>query len=377
MLRIGIVAGEASGDFLAANLIESLRKKEPEMEVEGIGGPRLQAMGCSSLFPMEKLSLMGLVEVLGSYRELFSIRKQLITHFVKNPPDVFIGVDAPDFNLGLEGALREQGIRTVHYVSPSIWAWRSYRVRKIAKSVDLILALFPFEKAFYENHNVPVSYVGHPMAEKINITPDRVAARQRLGMPIDKKIIALMPGSRKSELKRLVPVFLQAASLLKEANVHFASSLLNEEAVAYCQAIQTKLSLTGFPLSFYTDRTDDVLEAADLALLASGTITLEAMLHKCPMVVGYKLNWLTHKLVLALASVKHAALPNFLAGDLIVPECLQGDCNPKSLAHELGKLLDDPQLCSTTEKKFTEIHSELRMNSGDAAAQAVLGLLDK
>ena len=377
MLRIGIVAGEASGDFLAANLIESLRKKEPEMEVEGIGGPRLQAMGCSSLFPMEKLSLMGLVEVLGSYRELFSIRKQLITHFVKNPPDVFIGVDAPDFNLGLEGVLREQGIRTVHYVSPSIWAWRSYRVRKIAKSVDLILALFPFEKAFYENHNVPVSYVGHPMAEKINITPDRVAARQRLGMPIDKKIIALMPGSRKSELKRLVPVFLQAASLLKEANVHFASSLLNEEAVAYCQAIQTKLSLTGFPLSFYTDRTDDVLEAADLALLASGTITLEAMLHKCPMVVGYKLNWLTHKLVLALASVKHAALPNFLAGDLIVPECLQGDCNPKSLAHELGKLLDDPQLCSTTEKKFTEIHSELRMNSGDAAAQAVLGLLDK
>jgi len=375
MLRIGIVAGEASGDYLAADLIESIRRREPDIQLAGIGGPRLKKAGCRSLFPMEKLAVMGLVEVLASYRELWLIRKRLIKHFTENPPDVFVGVDAPDFNLDLERALRRQGIRTVHYVSPSVWAWRSYRMKKIAASVDLILALFPFEQRFYEQHQVPVRYVGHPLAAKIKLQPDRVAARQRLALPQDRMIIALMPGSRKSELKRLAPVFLQAAARIEKSNVHFVSSLLTREAVLYCQELKASLSLEALPLSYYQGRTHDVLEAADLALLASGTVTMEAMLYKCPMVVAYRLNWLTHKLVLALASVRHAALPNFLAGELLVPECLQSECYPDKLAQELQHLADNAALRLATEKRFTDIHHELRVNASEQAADAVLELL--
>ena len=376
MLRIGIVAGEASGDYLAANLIESIRRRQPDIQLEGIGGPQLKKAGCRTLFPMERLSVMGLVEVLVGYRELWRIRRRLIQHFTENPPHVFVGVDAPDFNLGLERALRRQGIRTVHYVSPSVWAWRSYRIKKIAAAVDLMLTLFPFDQRFYEKHGLPVRYVGHPLAEKADLTPDRAAARQRLALPEDKNVIALMPGSRRGELKRLLPVFLQAAARLEGAHIHFVSSLLTKEAVLYCQEQQAKLSLEALPLSFYQDRTADVLAAADLALLASGTVTLEAMLYRCPMVVAYRLHWLTHKLVLALADVRQAALPNFLAGELLVPECLQGECHPKRLAQELQQLLDNPALRLATEDKFSQIHHELRMNSSEQAASAVLELLD-
>ncbi len=376
MLRISIVAGEASGDYLAAELIAAIRRQRGDVRVEGIGGPRLIAAGCKVLYPMQKLAVMGLLEVAGSFMELLKMRRALLRHFINNPPDVFIGVDAPDFNLSLERALRKKGIKVVHYVSPSVWAWRSYRVKKIAESVDLLLALFPFEKTFYEKYALPVSYVGHPLAEKIKLKPEPKAARQRLGLPQDKTIIALMPGSRASELRRLLPVFLKAAALIQKPNIHFVTSLLTEEAVSYCRETQAKLALEALPLSLYQGCADEVLAAAELALLASGTITLEAMLHKCPMVVAYKLNWFTHKLVLALANVRHASLPNFLSEERLVSECLQGECYPQRLAAELQNLLDDEDLRLRMKKKFTDIHRELKMDSAGQAARAVLKLLD-
>lgn len=377
MLRIGIVAGEASGDFLGANLINSIRAQRSDISVEGVAGPCLAEAGCKVLFPMEKLSVMGLVEVLGSYRNLLKLRRQLIKHFIDNPPDVFIGVDAPDFNLDMEGELRGHGIRVVHYVSPSVWAWRSYRVKKIRRCVDLILALFPFEKEFYEQHDVPVCYVGHPLAEKIPLQPDRLEARRALALNPDKKVIAILPGSRKSELKRLVSVFLETASSLQKPDLQFASSLLNEESLAYCRAVLKDMDLSELDISFYQGRAGEVLQASDYALVASGTITLEAMLYKCPMVVAYKLNWLTHKLVLATAKVKHAALPNLLSSEYIVPECLQSECYPENLTKELKHLVDEPGLCKDLEEKFTQIHRQLKMESGRLAADAVLSLLDK
>jgi len=378
MLRIGIVAGEASGDYLGADLINAIRNKIPNVVFEGIGGPQMEKQKCHLIFPMEKLSVMGLVEVMSSYMELVGIRNKITEHFLQQPPDVFIGIDAPDFNLELERRLHANGIKTVHYVSPQVWAWRTYRVIKIARAVDVILALFPFEKEFYENHNIPVAYVGHPLADRINVSPDKSAARIRLGLPKDKKIIALMPGSRKMELNSLLSPFLLTADwcMQRRSDIHFISSLLNNNSIQAFNDARSKLSLDNLPLSLYKNRSHDVLEAADVVLLASGTITLEAMLYKKPMVVAYKINWITYYLIKSMVKVKFAALPNLLAGKEIVPECLQNKCRPEILGENIMKWLEDEIAVSALEKEFMGLHNLLRKNAGQVAANRVLQLLN-
>lgn len=288
-MRIGIVAGEASGDLLGAGLIRAIKQRLPDAVIEGIAGPAMIAQGCTALFPAEKLAVMGFVEVLGRYRELHGIRTQLIRHFLDNPPDVFIGIDAPDFNLGLERVLKEAGIPTVHYVSPSVWAWRQWRLRKIALSTDLMLTLFPFEAAFYEAYHVPVRFVGHPLAEMIPDVPDLQAARIKLGLPVLGDIVALLPGSRMSEVNALGLTFIHAAQWCAQhrPGVHFLAPL----ATADTRELFEQLVKTHAPMLSITiiaGRSREVMAAADVVLLASGTATLEALLLKRPMVVAYR-----------------------------------------------------------------------------------------
>jgi lipid-A-disaccharide synthase len=379
MYRIGIVAGEASGDILGADLIRALRATAPDIRVEGIGGPCMIQAGCEVIVPLEKLSVMGLMEVIGRYRELLGIRKSIAAHFFNNPPDLFIGIDAPDFNLVLESRLHRSGIKTVHYVSPQVWAWREYRVRKIRKAVDRMLVLLPFEKEYYDGRGIPVTYVGHPAADRIKLVPERAAARARLGLPGDKKIIALMPGSRTMELDRLLSPFLHAAQwcVKQRDDIYFASSLLNQAAVdQFNQALSTS-TLKDLPVSVYNNRADDVLEAADTALLASGTITLEAMLYKLPMVVAYKMNALSFRLINTLVKVKYAALPNLLAGAEVVPEFLQGKCRPDKLGAALLEWLDDVSGVEKLQETFTSMHKQLQRNASITAAQSILDLLGR
>ena len=378
MYRIGIVAGEASGDVLGADLIQALRARAPGLKIEGIGGPLMEQQGCISLFRTEQLSVMGLVEVIGRYRELINIRNSVLEHFLGNPPDVFIGIDAPDFNLDLEVKLHGNNIRTVHYVSPKVWAWREYRVRKIKKAVDRMLVLFPFEKTYYEGHKIPVTYVGHPAADRIKLVPDRNGARARLGLPADRKIIALMPGSRPMELDRLLSIFLYAADKCASArnDVYFITSLLNETSVERFKQALINCSLEDLPVSVYHNRSDDVLEAADVALLASGTVTLEAMLYKLPMVVAYKMNPLSFYLINAMVKIKYAALPNLLAGVEVVPELLQGKCRPESLAEYLLRWLDDNDAAEKLKSKFSLIHKQLKQNTSSVAAKSIIGMLE-
>lgn len=378
MLRIGIVAGEPSGDYLAADLIRQIRQRIPDVEIEGIGGPLLSAVGCKLLYPMEKLSVMGLVEVAGSYLELAGIRRNLIEHFRQSPPDIFIGVDAPDFNLELEAQLHDSGIRTVHYVSPSVWAWRQYRIHKIKRAVDLMLVLFPFEMSIYREHMIPVSFVGHPLADRILVNPDRHAARQRLGLDPTARIIAIMPGSRKSEIERMLTIQLQTASWTADRHPElvFITSVLTDQARGIVERI-THAMRPQIPLHIYQDRTDDVLAAADLALLTSGTITLEAMLHNLPMVVGYRVHWLTYRILRLLVRAKFAALPNLLADKPLVAEFLQYDCQPEVMGAELIRLLENNHVREELLASYAQIRSTLQQHAGARAATAVLSLLEK
>jgi lipid-A-disaccharide synthase len=377
MLRIGIVAGEASGDYLGAHLIKALKAEHGDIVIEGVGGPKMMEQGCRSIFPMDKLSVMGIVEVLGNYFELIKIRRNLLEYFSDNPPNIFIGIDAPDFNLGLEGSLHHRGILTAHYVSPSVWAWRRHRIKKIASSVDLMLTLFPFELDIYRQHNIRAECVGHPLAEQINMQPDKLAARRRLGLDQDSTIIGIMPGSRRSEMDRLLPPFLETANLcLREsADVQFISSVLDSNALDYYQQTQSGMSLQDLPLKLYQDKAHDVLEASDVLLLASGTVTLEAALFKKPMVVAYKLNPVTHFFVKMLTYIDHAALPNLLTGTEVVPECLQKECTPLQLFDHLQYWLKNPGKVSELEQKFVQIHSALRKDSGVLASKAISEML--
>ena len=376
MLRIGIVAGEVSGDILAADLINALKKRRGDIEVTGIGGSRLREAGCILLYPMEKLAVMGIAEVLGRYLELWYIRRSVRDYFLANRPDVFIGVDAPDFNFPLERALRGAGIKTIHYVSPSVWAWREYRLRTIARAVDMMLTLFPFENACYEKHNIPVCFVGHPLARKIAMHTDKRQARKRLGLPEDKTIIALLPGSRVSELEKHVRPFLQAAVWCRQKmdNLHFTSSLVDEKATTYLRdnaaIIAPQLDLTVF-----TGRSLDVMEAADVVLLASGTAALEAMLLKRPLVVGHKVNWLTYQIARRLVRIPWVSLPNILAGRKIVPECLQDACTPENLGREILNWLQHPDQAETLVKEFTRLHRLIRTDSDEVLVDAVLRVL--
>lgn len=372
----GIVAGEASGDILGAGLIRALRRKYPGARFVGIGGDEMVAEGFHSLVPMERLSVMGLVEVLGRLRELFRIRARLMTYFLSNPPDVVIGIDSPDFTLGVERRCRDAGILTAHYVSPSVWAWRQKRIFKIAKAVDLMLTLFPFEARFYEEHKVPVVFVGHPLADMIPMEPDTFAARRNLGLNEDAPVMAILPGSRGAEVERLGGLFLEAARWIqsRRPDLQLAIPCVNREREqqvrALVEALDVKLAVT-----IVRGRSREVMAAADVVLLASGTATLEAMLLKKPMVVGYRLSNLSFKIVSKMVNLSHVALPNLLAKKQLVPELLQHDATPEALGKAVLERLENTEERERLTLAFSEIHNSLRQNADEQAASAIAALI--
>ncbi|HBP6726402.1 TPA: lipid-A-disaccharide synthase [Pseudomonas aeruginosa] len=373
-LRVALVAGEASGDILGSGLMQALRARYPDIEFIGVGGPRMEAEGLSSYFPMERLSVMGLVEVLGRLPELLRRRKRLIRTLIEARPDVMIGIDAPDFTLGVEHKLRQAGLRTVHYVSPSVWAWRQKRVLKIREACDLMLALFPFEARFYEEHGVPVRFVGHPLANTIPLQADRAAARARLGLPADGQVVALMPGSRGGEVGKLGALFLDTAQrlLVERPGLRFVlpcASAARREQIE--QMLQGREPL---PLTLLDGASHEALAACDAVLIASGTATLEALLYKRPMVVAYRVAGLTYRILKRLVKSPYISLPNLLAGRLLVPELIQDAATPQALAATLSPLLDDG---SQQVEFFDAIHRALRQDASAQAAEAVLQLVER
>ncbi|HEX5842552.1 MAG TPA: lipid-A-disaccharide synthase [Pseudomonas sp.] len=369
-MRVALVAGEASGDILGAGLMQALKAQYPQIEFIGVGGPLMQAQGLNSYFPMERLSVMGLVEVLGRLPELLSRRKHLIKTLIAAKPDVFIGIDAPDFNLTLELKLRQAGIKTVHYVSPSVWAWRQKRVLKIREACDLMLCLFPFEAQFYDGHQVPVRFVGHPLADTIALQADRAAARVALDLPQDQPVVALMPGSRGGEVARLGSLFLDAAERLRtlRPGIRFVLPCASPERRAQ---LEQMLMGRDLPLSLLDGRSHEALAACDAVLIASGTATLEALLYKRPMVVAYKVAPMTYRILKRLVRSAYISLPNLLAERLLVPELIQDAATPEALAQLLAPLLDAG---SVQTEGFDVIHRALRRDASVEAAKAVLQL---
>ena len=379
-MRIALVAAEPSGDQLAAGLMRRIAELHPEVRFEGIGGEAMLAAGLESLAPMEQLSVMGLVEVLGRLPRLLKLRHDLIRRWKDQPPDLFIGVDAPDFNLKLETRLREGGVPTVHYVCPTVWAWRPGRVKKIRRAADLVLSIFPFEEAFLHQHQVPSAYVGHPMAADYPLQPDRVAAREALGLKKEAPVLAVLPGSRVGEVKRLAPPFLGAARLCLEklpqlqVVTPLATARTQEEFQRACRETAPELDIT-----LVRNRTRQALEAADVVLVASGTATFEALLCKRPMVVGYRLNALTHGIIrrLKLLQIEHVSMANLLSGEPLAREYLQGECTAENLAGALLDLFGDSKRRDVIAARYRQVHQSLVMETNELAARAVLKQAEK
>lgn len=369
-----MVAGEASGDFLGAGLLAALRERRPELVAEGIGGARMIAGGFDGHYPMERLSVMGLVESLGRYAELLPMRARLAQRLIARRPDVFVGIDSPDFNLGLERRLRRAGIPTVHYVSPSVWAWRRYRVRKIARSVSLMLTLFPFEARFYEEHGVPVEFVGHPLADLVPMEPDRAGARRELGLPAQGEVVALLPGSRLSEVSRLAGPLLRTGRWLRERRpgLRFVAPLVDAATRACFEAARRRPGAE-LEVRVLEGGARTAMAAADAVLLASGTAALEALLLKRPMVIAYRMNPLTYRIMKAMFHAPFVGLPNLLAGHEVAPELLQDAAVPERLGPAVLALLERPALRRGVDAEFGRIHAELRRDASARAAAAVLG----
>lgn len=373
-MRIALVAGETSGDLLGAGLIRAIRARVPHATFEGIAGPRMIEAGCEALFPAERLAVMGVAEVLARLRELRAIRAALLRRLSANPPDVFVGIDAPEFNLGLEARLRAAGVRTAHYVSPQVWAWRRGRLRGIARSVDVMLTLFPFEAAFYEEHGVPVRFVGHPLADLIPDHADQGAARDALGVARAGPVIAILPGSRVSEVGRLADVFVRTAAWCSERRpeLRFLTPLVDERTRAlFDDALKGH---PGLPLTLVEGRSREVMAAADAVLLASGTATLEAMLLNRPMVVAYRMARLSYWLARRLLYVNRYSIPNLLAGEDLVPEFIQDAAQPATMGAALLAWLDDQGRSERVHARFSELHAALRCGADERAADAVLEL---
>lgn len=376
-IRIGIVVGETSGDLLAADLCKELKCRQIPFSVSGITGPALQQQGAHSLFSMERLSVMGLGEILKQLPQLLRCRREITEYFFTHPPDVFIGVDAPEFNLDLEKKLKKHGIRTLHYVSPSVWAWRRWRLRKIAKAVDLMLCLFPFEQSFYEKHKIPVQYVGHPFADEIPYTVDSLSARKLLGLPESVAIVALLPGSRRNEINYLGELFLRTAQHCYQENpkLVFVVAMVNEEREQQFLRLAKKIAPM-LPLRIICGQSRQVLAAANVVLLASGTATLEAMLLKKPMIVAYRMSRLSYWMAKLLIKVDYIALPNLLAKKLLVPEFVQDKANVKNLSQAIFYYLNNPEFVSKLEKEFLVLHQQLRCHASKQAVDAVLKILN-
>ncbi|MEK7991829.1 MAG: lipid-A-disaccharide synthase [Thiotrichaceae bacterium] len=379
MIRIGIVAGEISGDILGAGLIQSLQKHYPQAQFEGIGGQNMLQAGFKTHYPMETLSVMGLFEVLKHYRTIKRCHDELRDYFLQNPPDIFIGIDAPDFNLRLETHLKQANIPTVHYVSPSVWAWREHRLKHIQQACDLMLTLLPFEAAYYEKHQHPVTFVGHPLADSIALETDKLTARRELNLAENTTWIAILPGSRGTELKQLAKPFIQTAQWLlqKRPDVQFIIPLANQKTTDIFQQHLQQLA-PNLPIQYFSaQQSHQVMAAADVILMASGTATLEAMLVKRPMVVAYRLMTLTYWLAKQLVHIPYFALPNLLANEKLVPEYLQHEVTPENLGQAILYWLDNEAAAQQLNQRFTELHLQLKQSASDRAAQAIVTLLAK
>jgi lipid-A-disaccharide synthase len=375
-LRVGILAGESSGDILGAGLMQALRERRPDIEFRGIGGPLMEAQGLRSRVPMERLSVMGLVEPLKRLPELLRIRRELVDDFTRDPPDVFIGIDSPDFNLGVEERLRRRGIKTVHYVSPSVWAWRQGRIHKIARACDLVLALLPFETPIYEQHGVRVRFVGHPLADLIPLEPDRAAARRELSLAATAPVLALLPGSRQGEVARLAPVFLATASRLLQADPQL-QVLLPCASPARRQQLQPMVAEAGIDsarLHLIDGSSRTAMTAADAVVLASGTAALEAMLLKRPMLVCYRMAPLSYWIISRMLKVPHFSLPNLLAGEALVEELVQEQVAVPTLLPRIQHLLQ-PGSHALLQQRYLQLHQQLRCDASNRAAEAVLEIL--
>jgi lipid-A-disaccharide synthase len=377
-MRIGIVAGELSGDLLGAGLIRAVKARHPDALFEGIAGQNMIAAGCISRYPLETLSVMGLVEVIKHYRIIKRCRDELRDYFLAHPPDIFIGIDAPDFNFGLEYALKSAGISTVHYVSPSVWAWREYRLRKIAKSCDLMLTLLPFEEEYYHRYHIPVQFVGHPLADEIAFDNNKNVAREKLGLSINNQWLAILVGSRHTEVSKLAVPFLQTAQALSHQypNLRFVLPLANQSLKTLFRQylIESKIHI---PLTLLDGQSQLAMAAADVVLMASGTATLEAMLLKRPMVVAYRLAPMTYWLAKFLVSVPYFSLPNLLAQENLVPEFLQHDAVPEKLSTAVAYWLDNPEKVAILQSRFAMLHIQLRQSASEKAAQAILSLYEQ
>jgi lipid-A-disaccharide synthase len=380
-LRVGLIAGEASGDLLGAGLVREIRNFYPDAIFVGVAGPAMLEAGVEGWLPMERLSVMGIAEIARHIPELLRIRRAVTEHFLALRPDVVIGIDSPDFTLGVERRLRAAGIRTVHYVSPSIWAWRAGRIRTIARAAELVLCLLPFEKALYDEHGIAAEFVGHPMADGILMVPDPARARAALGLADlggSSEIVALLPGSRLGEVERLGGEFAAAAALVstRHPGLRFVAAMASRQ-IRECFEAQLSARGNGVYVRLFDGRAREVMEAADLVMLASGTATLEAALLKRPMVVAYKVSELTRRIVAGLRLMKTSrfALPNLLAGEDLVPELIQENATAERIAEEAVALLEDAARRARLASRFEEIHMNLRQGADRRAAEAVLRLV--
>ncbi|MFW6713063.1 lipid-A-disaccharide synthase [Acinetobacter pittii] len=386
-LKIGIVVGEVSGDTLGVKLMRSFREQGIDAEFEGIGGPQMIAEGFNSYYPMETLSVMGIVEVLKDLKKLFAVRDGLINQWTQHPVDIFIGIDAPDFNLRLSKSIKENNlpIKTVQYVSPSVWAWRQGRVHGIKQSIDLVLCLFPFEKVFYERYEVPAAFVGHPLAKQLPLENPIQIAKQQLGIDENQKHIALLPGSRKGEVERLLPMLLGAANILhtKYPDIQFLIPAINDARKQQIEQGVEQLAPQLKAKIHILENTDSeskvgrmVMNASDVIALASGTATLEAMLMHRPMVTFYKLHWLTYLIAKFLVKIPYYSLPNIIAGKKVIEELIQADATPENLAAEIEKLMN-VETAQIQVMQHLTMHKQLISGNTEDPVQAILKVLEK
>ncbi|AMM30499.1 lipid-A-disaccharide synthase [Acinetobacter lactucae] len=386
-LKIGIVVGEVSGDTLGVKLMRSFREQGIDAEFEGIGGPQMIAEGFNSYYPMETLSVMGIVEVLKDLKKLFAVRDGLINQWTQHPVDIFIGIDAPDFNLRLSKSIKEKNlpIKTVQYVSPSVWAWRQGRVHGIKQSIDLVLCLFPFEKVFYEQYEVPAAFVGHPLAKQLPLENPIQIAKQQLGIDENQKHIALLPGSRKGEVERLLPMLLGAANILhtKHPDIQFLIPAINDARKQQIEQGVEQLAPQLKAKIHILENTDSeskigrmVMNASDIIALASGTATLEAMLMHRPMVTFYKLHWLTYLIAKFLVKIPYYSLPNIIAGKKVIEELIQADATPENLAAEIEKLMN-VETAQIQVMQHLTMHKQLISGNTEDPVQVILNVLEK
>ena len=374
--RLAMVAGEASGDLLAALLLGGLRQRWPELSSFGIGGPRLIELGFDAWWPQHKLAVHGYVDALRHYPELSGIRRQLAERLLQTRPSAFIGVDAPDFNLGLEERLKQAGIKAVHFVCPSIWAWRGGRVKRIARSVDHVLCLFPFEPELLQRHGIAATYVGHPLADVIPLQVPRIEARLKLGLGEQDAVVAVLPGSRPGEIRHIAPAFLQAVALLQRQRPGLRFVLPVAPGLRAALEPLIAAHAPGVPLQLLDGGSHDALAACDATLIASGTATLEAALFKRPMVIGYRMHALSWMLMKRMSYQPWAGLPNILCRDFVVPELIQQDCQPEALARALLGQLDDRAAAARLAERFTELHLLLRRDTARRATDAIAQILE-